>query len=83
MARYFLHLSNSVGYLRDDEGIDVTNSDEAGRIAAQTIRSMLSEEVKQGRFDLRGRIEIADDHGNTVRTVPFHEAIQMFTDGPA
>jgi len=83
MARYFMHLFNSLGSVPDDEGVEAADLDQASAIAAANIRSMLSDEVKQGRFDLRGRIEIADAAGNTVRTVAFRKAVQLFTEGSA
>ena len=75
-----MHLFNTLGLVRDEEGVEAEGPEQAGKLAADNIRSMLSDEVRQGRIDLRGRIEIADQSGTVVRTVPFRDAIQLFMD---
>lgn len=82
MPRYFLHLFNSLGRVEDEEGEDLPDL-EAARVKAVTaIRSILGEEAKSGKIDLRGRIEIADDRRVVVDVVPFSSAIQLHTGEP-
>jgi hypothetical protein len=82
MPHYFFHVCNSGGYLRDDEGQDLPNAEAAKVRAMESIRSIVSEEVKEGLADLRGRLEVTDAGGTTLLTMPFAEAIEVRTGPP-
>jgi hypothetical protein len=82
MSRFFFHLINATGYLRDEEGEDFPNTDAARDNALAAIRSILSEECKEGRIDLRGRIEVSRASGEIVHAVPFSDAIEVLTGPP-
>lgn len=77
MPRYFFHVHNSFGVAADDEGQDVDSLAEARRIAIESIRTILSEELRNGCLDLRGRVVIADPSGAICATVPFTEAVDL------
>lgn len=77
MARFFLHINNGSGYAEDPEGQELADLDEAYRKAIDGVRSLLSEEARQGQLDLSGSIEIADCDGNILLIVPFTEAVDL------
>jgi hypothetical protein len=77
MARYFLHINNGGGYSEDAEGQELADLDAARAAAIDGVRSLLSEEARQGQLDLSGQIEIADADGNILLTVPFSEAVEL------
>ncbi len=78
MTHYFLNVYNGLGLTRDFEGEDFPDLHGACQKAVESVRSILSDELKSaGMLDLRGRIEIADQHGSVVRTLPFSEAIEL------
>lgn len=79
MPRYFLHLLNSIGYAADEEGRELADLDVARRKAIEGIRSIVSEEVKDGLIDLRGRIDVADQDGRVLLVVRFSEAVELVT----
>jgi hypothetical protein len=81
MARFFLHIRNGEGFSEDPEGQDLADLGEARRQAIDGIRSLLSEEARQGQFNLSGAIEIAEGDGNILLIVPFSEAIDLRLDG--
>jgi hypothetical protein len=81
MARFFLHINNGNGYSEDPEGQDLENLDAARDAAIEGVRSMLSEEARQGQLDLSGRIEIADADGNILLVVPFSDAVELRYNG--
>lgn len=74
MARYFLHIQDG-RYIADDEGSEFASLDEAVQEAIQSARSILREAVWVGRLPLGERIDIADESGTVLRTVPFREAV--------
>jgi hypothetical protein len=75
MPFYHLHLSNASIEATDQEGIEVNDLAEARRRAVEGIRAFLGHELMKGTLDLRGRIDIANDTGSVVATVPFADAI--------
>jgi len=81
MARYYLHINNGGGYSEDTEGQDLADLDAARAAAIEGVRSLLSEEARQGQLDLSGKIEIADADGNILLIVPFREAVELRQDG--
>ena len=81
MPRFHLNLTNSIGYVPDQEGAEADTLDAARGIALATIRSLLSDEIRTGRLDLRGRIDIADPQGTPLTTVAFREAVDLRLDG--
>lgn len=77
MLHYYLHLFNGIGAVPDEEGVEVESFADAYRLAIESIRSLISADVKHGRIDLRGRIEIAGTDQARVRVVPFAEAVRL------
>jgi hypothetical protein len=77
MARYYLHIRNGGGYSEDPEGQELPDLDAARAAAIDGVRSLLSEEARQGQLDLSGRIEIADAAGNILLLVPFGDAVEL------
>ncbi len=49
----------------------------AREIAVDGIRSVLAEEVRHGRLDTHGRMEIADERGQVLAVIRFSEAIAL------
>jgi hypothetical protein len=79
--RFYLHLFNRLGSALDEEGVEVADLEAAEARAVDGIRSILADEAKVGRLDLDGRIEIADESGAIVRTVPFEDAFEICRGG--
>ncbi|MEA3014609.1 MAG: hypothetical protein QOD42_3154 [Sphingomonadales bacterium] len=77
MARFYLHVINGGGRAPDEEGVELADAQAAAARAVEGIRSILADEAKTGRMDLDGRIEIADESGAIVRTVPFEDALEI------
>jgi hypothetical protein len=82
MPLFFLHLHNSLGFLEDEEGRDLADLAAARGEAVRSIRSLLAEEIRRGRIDLRGRVEIAGADGETLATVLYTEAVQLLLGEP-
>ena len=75
MARYYLNLYNHGGPVLDEEGHEVRDLEAARAQAIAGIRSILAEELLHGRLDLGGRMEIVDESGRILATIPFREAV--------
>jgi hypothetical protein len=77
MTRYFLHVHNSHGDAEDDEGLEAGSLSEAREKAVKGIRSLLAAEAENGEINFKGRIEISDESGKIVLTVPFTDALSV------
>jgi hypothetical protein len=82
MGVFFFNLRNSTGYLEDEEGEDLPDLGAAREAALDSVRSIISEESKQGLIDLRGSIEVTDEAGRLVLELPFGEAVDIKTGPP-
>jgi len=77
MPRFFFHVFNGNGETKDDEGLEVANQSGARQVAIDSIRSIVSEEARQGTIDLDGRIAIEDGTRNVLLEVAFIEAFDL------
>ena len=83
MPRFFFHLYNSFGKTPDEEGRELADVQTARSEAIADIRSLLSEEVRRGTCDLRGRIDISDEADRVLAVVPFGDAVDIIEDAKA
>ena len=77
MARYFFHLREPGGYIRDEEGVDLADLEAAHVHALENVRDIISMEVRGGVIPLSHVMEIADAAGNVVRTISYVEAVRL------
>lgn len=76
MPRYFFHLSDDV-YAEDNEGMVLPDFRAAYDVGLRNARLMAAEEVIAGKLHLSHRVEIADEHGRTLQTIPFAGAFEI------
>ena len=74
MSRYYFHVRRNNVIFEDHEGVEASTVAEAVEHATEDARAVMREEPEVPR-DIQW-IEIADDMGNTVRTVPFETISQ-------
>ncbi|WP_030539920.1 hypothetical protein [Sphingobium sp. DC-2] len=77
MPRYFINIYNDADVL-DDEGADHADLAAAKEVAIRGVRAMMAEHVSSGRpVNLRHRVEITDNSGKVLATIPFGELITI------
>ncbi len=76
MAHYFLQIRHGARFTEDPEGADFLNLEAARTEALGVARDLLSSAVLQGHLPLKHSVEIADDTGRVLLTVPFREAVR-------
>ena len=76
MPRYFFHVYDDV-IAHDDEGLELPNIAAARLNAMRGARDLIAEQVRHGYFVLSHWIEVLDDQGETVLTLPFREAVDI------
>ena len=77
MARYYLHQYSPQGGFADDEGQDCATLEAARRSAIAGIRSIMADDILHGFLRLDQRIDICDEAGARLATVPFSDAFQL------
>jgi hypothetical protein len=76
MPRYFLHLRTPSDDLLDPEGISMAE-DAVTSAALAAARDCMAHDVRTGRLNLKYRIEVQDEAGKVVHTLPFAEAVSV------
>ena len=76
MPRFFFHVYDDV-VARDEEGVELADSDAARTEAVRGARSLACEQVLSGRLDLSHRVEVEDDTGAHVATIEFRDVIAV------
>jgi hypothetical protein len=77
MPRYFLHIHNAHGKAEDEEGIEASSLSEASEIAITGIRDLLAAEVRNGAINFAGRLDIANEAGKVLLSIPFADAVKI------
>jgi hypothetical protein len=77
LPRYFFHLHDRFGSIADPDGLELPGLDAAISEAIRGARSIIAEDVQAGVIHLGGRIEIADETGEVLRVVRFHEVVSI------
>ena len=77
MARYYFHFYDRYGFVPDDEGREFADLDIVREQALKGARSIISDDVMHGYVDLECRIDVTDDAGAFVLTIPFDEAVEF------
>ena len=76
MPRYFFHIIDDT-ITRDEEGLSLPDL-EAARLAAERgARSLMAEEVMNGRLSLDHRIEVADEQGALLFALRFGDLVEI------
>lgn len=73
MARYYFHYRDKAGVVLDYEGMDLEGLADAQREALRGARWMLATSDFSADKVSDGAVEVCDDGGRVVFTLPLHE----------
>lgn len=76
MPRYFTHLVDGEDVLLDPDGIEMS-ADAVERHAMMNARDCIAADAREGRIDLRYRLEVHDESGRVVHSLSFAEAVRV------
>ena len=76
MPRFFFHIYDEA-VIRDEDGIELADSEAARAAAVAGARSMMCDQLSRGRLSLHHRIEVEDGAGCTILVLPFADAIAI------
>lgn len=80
MPRFYLQLRSVHDEVIDHEGIDFRDLDEVAEAVLAAARDVISGDVMRGRIDLRYRIDAEDAYGNISYSLPFAQAVSIFSE---
>ena len=77
MSRYFFHVYSDTVAL-DEDGQELTTLSIAREAAVRAARQFAADEiVERGQVSLRHRIEVEDENGRPLFTLPFSAAFKI------
>jgi hypothetical protein len=76
MPLYFFHTRGGPVETEDFEGIELSGEMAAYAEALRGARSIIAAAVLEGRLPLDERIEVVDEAGKPVLTLPFADAVE-------
>ena len=77
MPRYHFHLRDRAGLTEDVQGRELGDLVQARERAIREARAIICDDVRQGRIDLSGMIEVTDGEGEVVLILPFSHAVEQ------
>ena len=75
--RYHFHLRERGGYIPDEEGLELANLEAAREAAVAGARSIIADEVVQGKIPLASVLEVEDENGNRVLELAFRDTVAL------
>ncbi len=81
MSRYFVHLREAANEVLDEVGKEFPHLSALEESVLADALELMSEDLKhKGILDLRSRIDVVDDAGAAVYSLPFKAAVQIIPD---
>lgn len=77
MSLYYFNVRNGIGLVEDEEGCELASLEQARAEAVRGARSIIADEVLQGKLDLSGSIEVLDEAGELLFALSFGEAVTI------
>ncbi|MDI6028684.1 hypothetical protein QBK99_21145 [Corticibacterium sp. UT-5YL-CI-8] len=75
MPRYFFHLVKRTEVLRDDEGSELPDLEQARLEALNDARHLMAEAIRSGKDISSRSVQICDEAGNILLLLPFVDAL--------
>lgn len=76
IPRFFFIIHDDID-AEDDEGMILSGPEAARKEALKGARALACEQVCKGYLKLNHRIDVADESGRIVLTIPFREAVAV------
>jgi hypothetical protein len=80
MARFYLHLYEATAFIEDRDGIEIFGPESrklALQAALQAAREIMAADVVEGHLNFTPFIEVRDEAGLVVGSVPFASAVTI------
>lgn len=74
--RYFFHIRDD-GFYGDEEGMELSGLPSAQKVAEETARSVMIQQIRTGSLDLSHQVEVHDEQGAQVYVLRFRDAVRL------
>lgn len=81
MARYFMHLRDGTEQILDPEGLDFPSVEAVRKAVLIAARDLMTGDIREGVLDFRFRIDVEDESGGIIYTLPFKHAVSIIPEG--
>jgi hypothetical protein len=82
VARYFMHLRDGTEQILDPEGLEFPSVDAVRKATLIAARDLMTGDIRTGVIDFRFRIDVEDEAGEIIYTLPFKHAINIIPELP-
>lgn len=83
MARYFLHLRDGTEQILDPEGLEYDSIEAVRKAVLVAARDLMTGDIRDGVLDFRFRIDVEDEKGEIIYTLPFKHAVSIIPEDVA
>ena len=80
MPLFFFHIYDDA-VVRDEDGIELADAEAARSAALAGAHALMCDQMKTGRLNLRHRIEVEDESGVAILSLPFADAVVIENQG--
>lgn len=77
MTRFYFHMRDGTDELLDPDGIRCQDMEGVRRSALEAALDVMGGDLRKGIVDLRYRIDVEDQSGEVVHTLPFGQAVRI------
>jgi hypothetical protein len=77
-----MHLRDGTEQILDPEGLEFASVDAVRKATLIAARDLMTGDVRAGVIDFRFRIDVEDEAGAVVYTLPFKHALSIIPDLP-
>src|SRR5829696_1043878 len=77
VARYFMHLRDGTEQILDPEGLEFPNIEALRKAVLVSARDLMTGDIREGVIDLRFRIDVEDEGGTIIYSLPFKHAVNI------
>ena len=77
MPRFHFHLLEDGQMVIDDAGVERPSLEAVQRDAIRAAREVMCAELQEGRLFLTGSIEVTDEGGKLVLSLPFRDCVEI------
>ena len=74
--RYFFHIRDN-GFYRDEDGMELSGIESAQKVASETARSFMIQQIRGGSLNLSHQVEVHDERGQLVYTLRLRDAVHL------
>jgi len=82
VARYFMHLRDGTEQLLDPEGLEYASLDAVRKAVLIAARDLMMGDIREGVIDFRFRIDVEDEAGEIIYSLPFKHAVNIIPELP-